>query len=61
MSEAYQHIYPVTDLIGHDTDSENCYCRPSVDRDDLLIIHNAIDNREFDEIEKQINGENYEN
>jgi hypothetical protein len=39
------HVVPVGDLREHTTD-EKCWCNPSVDDDDLLVIHNSMDERE---------------
>lgn len=51
MSDNY-HVFPVNDLLEHDTDSEDCACLPvtePVERDDgsmgWLIVHNAWDGR----------------
>lgn len=41
------HVIPVDDLIAHKTD-DDCECMPTTE--DFLVIHNALDNREFDEI-----------
>lgn len=47
------HVYPVDDLVDHDTDTEDCICGPTtkpVERDDgsygWLIVHEALDGRE---------------
>lgn len=39
------HVVPVGDLREHITDRE-CWCNPSVDDDDLIVIHNSMDERE---------------
>lgn len=52
------HIFPVRDLIEHDTDTDDpdCLCGPSVEpvkRDDggmsWLIVHHSLDGRELSE------------
>ena len=42
------HITPVDDLRPH-IESMKCLCNPI--RKDNLIVHNAFDGREFDEVE----------
>lgn len=49
------HVIPVNDLIEHRTNGESCQCRPTTN--DSLVRHNAIDNREFNEIAEEINNE----
>lgn len=46
------HVYPVDDLLTHDTDGQECACLPEVEpveRDDgsygWLVVHNAWDGR----------------
>jgi hypothetical protein len=50
------HVYPVNDLIEHDTDTDECVCGPvvePVERDDgsfgWLLRHNTLDGREIRE------------
>lgn len=38
------HVVPVNDLREHDTIGY-CWCNPEVD-DDLVVIHNSMDERE---------------
>lgn len=47
------HVFPVADLVEHDTDGDDCICGPEiepVERDDgsigWLIIHHSLDGRE---------------
>lgn len=47
------HVYPVNDLVEHDTDSDACVCGPTpeaVPRDDgsmgWLMVHHSLDGRE---------------
>lgn len=48
------HVYPVNDVIDHDSDSDNCVCGPDVEAVPAvdgsmgwLISHHALDGREF--------------
>lgn len=49
------HVYPVADLIEHDTDGGDCVCGPDVehveadDGDGWLILHHSLDGRELHE------------
>ena len=50
------HVYPVNDLILHNTDSDECLCGPTVEAvkaDDgsygWTVVHHSMDGREFDE------------
>ena len=52
MSDPF-HVFPVNDLVEHDTESDDCACGPEtrpVERSDggieWLIIHNSLDGRE---------------
>ena len=40
-----QHIYPVEDLKPHEM-TDTCWCNPTVDDEDDIVIHNAMDRRE---------------
>lgn len=47
------HVYPVADLIEHDTNGDDCVCGPEqipVKRDDgsvgWVVSHNSLDGRE---------------
>ncbi len=47
------HVYPVGDLVEHDTSGEPCVCGPidePVGRDDgsfgWLVVHHSLDGRE---------------
>lgn len=47
------HVYPVDDLIAHDTDTDRCVCGPTVypvERDDgsmgWMLVHHSLDARE---------------
>lgn len=42
----WQHIYPVGDLREHNTESLGCKCKPFIDWDNYLVVHNAYDKRE---------------
>jgi hypothetical protein len=50
------HVYPLGDLVCHDTDGDGCVCGPRIEpvpRDDgsmgWLITHHSLDGREFRE------------
>ena len=45
----WQHIYPINDDKEHDTESLKCECNPTIDWDNMLVIHNAWDFREIKE------------
>lgn len=45
----FQHIFPLNDYIEHNTDGLNCVCEPKIDWNDMLVIHNSADGREFRE------------
>ena len=51
----WNHIEPIGDLIEHNTGGGECECRPARDYNNRLVIHSALDNREFDEIAEAIN------
>lgn len=38
------HCFPVNDLRPHDTDGEECWCRPRLV--DGVLVHNSMDHRE---------------
>jgi len=48
------HVYPINDLIEHNTESVDCSCSPTIDVENGIIIHSAMDRREVFEQ----NGEN---
>lgn len=43
------HVIPMGDLKDHECTGE-CWCRPEIDDEDDMIVHNAMDRRE--EIER---------
>lgn len=50
----WYHIYPINDLIEHNTESKGtdefiCQCNPTIDVEDYLIIHDPMDRREVSE------------
>ena len=57
MYENWYHVIPNNDLIEH-TFGDTCECQPILRPDDMLVVHNAMDNREFDEIADEI-GDKY--
>ena len=47
------HVFPIDDLVDHDTDGGDCVCGPTtkpVERDDgsiaWIVCHHALDGRE---------------
>lgn len=46
----FQHVFPINDLIEHNTDEYNekysCQCDPKIDIENMLIVHNSLDRRE---------------
>lgn len=52
------HVVPVGDRKKHKTNGKECACNPRVERQSTgidLVIHEAYDRREFDEIANEIN------
>jgi len=49
-----QHIYPIHDLREHVTDGDECWCNPTIDEEDDIVIHNAADERELFETGERI-------
>lgn len=48
------HVYPIGDLIEHDTETDDCVCGPTVehvpgDGDGWIITHHSLDGREAHE------------
>lgn len=50
------HVFPVADVIEHDTDGGECLCGPTteaVPREDgsfgWVVVHHSLDGREFGE------------
>jgi hypothetical protein len=42
------HALPVNDTRHHETDASRCWCNPTIDTDDdLIVIHRALDRREL--------------
>ena len=46
----WQHIYPVNDLVEHTTDwcgegEFACICNPTIDYENYIVIHDAMDGR----------------
>ncbi len=39
------HVVPLNDLREHYT-TKTCWCNPSYDEEDGIIVHNALDQRE---------------
>jgi len=59
---SWQHIYPEKDSSPHCLNYVLCSCKPKIDWNNHLIIHNSFDNREIVEaaenILKEDNNEN---
>jgi hypothetical protein len=56
------HVYPVNDLVEHDTAGGDCVCGPTtepVERDDgsiaYVIVHHSLDGREQHEASCEAN------
>ena len=47
------HVIPVNDIKSHE-ESVHCHCKPKVDWDLDVVVHNAFDHREAVEIANQI-------
>ncbi|MGO2311679.1 MAG: hypothetical protein ACTH6A_06615 [Brachybacterium tyrofermentans] len=49
------HVYPTSDLVEHDTESEDCVCGPTVEHvpsengDGWIVLHHSLDGREIKE------------
>jgi hypothetical protein len=46
------HVYPVNDLVEHETGGDDCVCGPDVEFVDgggILISHHSLDGRELTE------------
>lgn len=47
------HVLPTNDEVPH-VESEQCWCKPKVEENGQLIIHNSFDGREdFEDIDKE--------
>jgi hypothetical protein len=45
-------IVPLGDTVAHDDFNERCWCKPTLEADGHIIIHNSFDGREdFEEID----------
>ncbi|NCU33540.1 MAG: hypothetical protein EOM23_11575 [Candidatus Moranbacteria bacterium] len=43
---SWQHVFPVNDLIEHNTKGFWCPCNPKIDFVNEIVIHSALDQRE---------------
>lgn len=43
---SWQHIFPINDLIEHNTEGFECPCNPEIDFDNEIVIHSSLDRRE---------------
>lgn len=41
--DAFRHIYPVEDVSEHELKGVNCWCDPTIDLENSLVIHNRIE------------------
>ena len=53
----WTHIYPLNDLIDHNTEPKGtdnfiCKCNPKIDVEYQIITHNSLDRREVYQKEK---------
>lgn len=46
----WQHIYPVNDKKEHKLEGLDCSCEPKIDWANHIVIHNAWDMREAQEM-----------
>jgi hypothetical protein len=49
------HVLPVDDLKEHISNGLYCHCRPRVEeptKGNFVVVHNAYDGREFDEVDE---------
>lgn len=46
-----RHVYPVNDTYEHDTEDDECWCRPNYEHINghWLVTHNPADGRELNE------------
>lgn len=50
------HIYPVDDLREHVVEGTKCWCKPQIDEEYDVLIHNALDGREqYETGERKLN------
>jgi len=47
------HVFPIGDKRRHIMSLE-CWCRPRLDKEDPVIVHNSMDGREFHERGKEL-------
>ena len=40
------HVFPINDLIDHNTESQACQYNPKIDVENMLVIHDSMDRRE---------------
>lgn len=43
-----QHVIPINDAIEHE-ESRQCWCKPTFNEEDDLLIHHSADGRELQE------------
>ena len=47
------HVYPLNDLKAHETEAIDCACKPRIDWNEHIVVHNSYDGRESRE--RQVN------
>ena len=48
----WNHVFPINDLIEHNTEGFECSCNPVIDFENEIVIHNSLDRRECFEEKK---------
>jgi hypothetical protein len=48
------HIVPLNDIFDHTTEFYSCNCKPAIDEENDLVIHNAFDSRELNKFKSEI-------
>lgn len=43
--QKYYHVYPVNDMREHELHGLDCWCKPEL-LDDFVVVHNSFDGRE---------------
>ena len=40
------HVFPLNDVVEHDTSGGDCICDPRIEEGGLIVIHHSLDGRE---------------
>lgn len=43
--DGFAHVLPMGDMVKHDL-NKDCFCAPTVDEEDMQIVHSSYDQRE---------------